>query len=198
MKKNKDVQYYVRKSWDDIESQIGIEYSFLANAKKACDKAEGYAVFDSQGKQVYPENNEQTLMAIADIEIGATIRLLPNVTYSSGKRINSQLFNTILYILDADETSYAIGHSKDGPKIGRVNKESVELVFTDGDSSFNTFVIQVLEDNTPLYNIPNNSAKIINYVNKYALFTIINEKDGFGKIKQGPGWIQLNQAYKLV
>ena len=42
--------YRVRKSWTDVKSQIGA-FSSLENAKKAC-KA-GYAVFDSNGKQVY-------------------------------------------------------------------------------------------------------------------------------------------------
>ena len=43
--------YRVRKSWSNAKSQIGA-FSSLENAKKAC-KA-GYAVFDSNGKQVYP------------------------------------------------------------------------------------------------------------------------------------------------
>ena len=43
--------YRVRKSWSDAKSQIDA-FSSLENAKKAC-KA-GYAVFDSNGKQVYP------------------------------------------------------------------------------------------------------------------------------------------------
>ena len=43
--------YRVRKSWTDAKSQIGA-FSSLENAKKAC-KA-GYAVIDSNGKQVYP------------------------------------------------------------------------------------------------------------------------------------------------
>ena len=43
--------YRVRKSWTDAKSQIGA-FSSLENAKKACKN--GYAVFDSNGKQVYP------------------------------------------------------------------------------------------------------------------------------------------------
>ena len=43
--------YRVRKSWADAKSQIGA-FSSLENAKKACKV--GYAVFDSNGKQVYP------------------------------------------------------------------------------------------------------------------------------------------------
>lgn len=43
--------YRVRKSWSDAKSQIGA-FSSLENAKKACKT--GYAVFDSNDKQVYP------------------------------------------------------------------------------------------------------------------------------------------------
>ncbi len=43
--------YRVRKTWTDAKSQIGA-FSSLENAKKACKN--GYAVFDSNGKQVYP------------------------------------------------------------------------------------------------------------------------------------------------
>lgn len=43
--------YRVRKTWSDSKSQIGA-YKSLDNAKKACKT--GYAVFDSNGKQVYP------------------------------------------------------------------------------------------------------------------------------------------------
>ena len=43
--------YRVRKSWADAKSQIGT-FSSLENAKKSCKT--GYAVFDSNGKQVYP------------------------------------------------------------------------------------------------------------------------------------------------
>ena len=43
--------YRVRKSWTDVKSQIGA-FSSLENAKKACKT--GYAVFDSNGKRVYP------------------------------------------------------------------------------------------------------------------------------------------------
>ena len=42
--------YRVRKSWTDVQSQIGA-YTVLENAKKAC--LPGYSVYDEDGKQVY-------------------------------------------------------------------------------------------------------------------------------------------------
>lgn len=46
--------YRVRRSWNDIPSQIGA-YSNLENAKKTCDNAgSGYYVFNSSGSVIYP------------------------------------------------------------------------------------------------------------------------------------------------
>lgn len=42
--------YRVRKSWDDVKSQLGA-FADESNAKKACKR--GYKVFDPQGKVVY-------------------------------------------------------------------------------------------------------------------------------------------------
>ena len=44
--------YRVRKTWADASSQKGA-YSNLDNAKKECDKYEGYHVFNSKGVSVY-------------------------------------------------------------------------------------------------------------------------------------------------
>lgn len=49
----KDELYRVRKSWNDIKSQIGA-YRILDNAKQACP--EGYSVFDSNGNVVYSKD----------------------------------------------------------------------------------------------------------------------------------------------
>ena len=46
--------YRVRKSWDDVKSQIGA-YKVLDNAKNNCPA--GYTVYDWDGKEVYPINN---------------------------------------------------------------------------------------------------------------------------------------------
>lgn len=45
--------YRVRKSWGDASSQLGA-FAVLDNAKALADKNPGYAVFDENGKQVYP------------------------------------------------------------------------------------------------------------------------------------------------
>ena len=49
--------YRVRKSWEDKDSQIGT-FTVFQNARNMVDLNPGYAAFDEDGKQVYPEENE--------------------------------------------------------------------------------------------------------------------------------------------
>lgn len=59
-KPEKEEIYRVRKTWKDSKSQVGA-YKVLANAKQACDKAgKEYHVYDSQGKEVYPNKEIDT------------------------------------------------------------------------------------------------------------------------------------------
>lgn len=51
---NTDNLYRVRKIWSDSKTQIGA-YASKENAVRACQLANPYSVFDSEGKQIYPE-----------------------------------------------------------------------------------------------------------------------------------------------
>lgn len=55
--------YRVRKTWEDVKSQIGA-FSNLENAKKACK--EGYSVFDIEGNVIYTptKSNESFLVKV--------------------------------------------------------------------------------------------------------------------------------------
>lgn len=50
--------YRVRKSWDDVKSQLGA-FKVLDYAKNKCDENPGYFVFDWNGEVVYPEIKEE-------------------------------------------------------------------------------------------------------------------------------------------
>ena len=50
--------YRVRKTWEDKSSQIGT-FTVLENAILMVDANPGYAVFDENGSQIYPQNHPQ-------------------------------------------------------------------------------------------------------------------------------------------
>ena len=59
---NTGEMYRIRKSWDDVKSQIGA-YRNLENAKKACK--EGYNVFNSAGECIYSNVVKKSVKEIA-------------------------------------------------------------------------------------------------------------------------------------
>lgn len=204
MKKNNEMQYYVRKSWEDVESQAGIDYNFFVNAKKACDKLDGYKVFNSNGEQVYPEVKLETakkieFITIKPLEKGDVVMINNNAsTFINGTIISETLLKEKLYIRDINETECTIARQLKGPVLGKISKEFLKP-FDENETTLltNSYVVQIIDENCYLYNKPN-SSQVLETLNKYSLFTIVNEKDGFGKIKIGPGWINLSQVRKLV
>ena len=61
----------------------------------------------------------------------------------------------------------------------------------------NPYLISITTDNTPVYHSANKNSGIVKRLNRFSLITIIDEKNGFGKIKVGAGWIDLSKVEKL-
>lgn len=71
--------YRVRKSWDDVQGQLGA-FEILDNAKKAC--IEGYKVYDSKGNVVYsPGSGFSPYLIKVDIS-DLRIRSGPGINHS--------------------------------------------------------------------------------------------------------------------
>lgn len=73
--------YRVRKTWKDVNSQIGA-YANLNNAKSVVDKNKGYYVFDEKGNVVYPTtSNTNYLVRITAKDL--YIRKGPGTNYEN-------------------------------------------------------------------------------------------------------------------
>lgn len=194
-----ELQYYVRKSWDDAASQVGIPYNFLINAKKACDKLDDYYVFDSNGTLVYPEIKKEILPKVEEkkmFNIGDEVKLIPGATFISGKEIKSSWFDAKLFVRDIEDNQITISNVKRGPTIGIV---SDQMIVDYNDNSFissNSFVA-IVNENTNIHNGAGKNHKVISQAKKYNLYTIIKEQDGWGKLQKGSGWIDLNKVDRL-
>lgn len=65
-------------------------------------------------------------------------------------------------------------------------------------NNMSNFLIKVIYEGSDGLNIrqePNAKAKINGQIFKDQVFTIVEEKDGWGKLKSGAGWISLNSKY---
>lgn len=192
MAKN-EMKYVVRKSWENVSSQAGLDYNFLANAKKACDKLDGYKVYNSNGIQVYPEAIKENVSSVS--YVGATVVIKDNVRkFEDGRKISYDHRTSPLVIVKETENTYFLAPSQDEEPLGELNRDKV--VFQDSAASIAAYFIQ-LSDDTPLYLSADANSTVINVLKKYSLFTIIDEKNGFGKIKKGAGWLDLSKVKKL-
>ena len=109
--------YRVRKSWDDIASQVGAYYN-LDNAKRECDRyGTAYHIFDESGTAIYPTTSAYRVKVMTD---ALNIRSGPGVNYS-----------------------------------------------------------------------------VVGCIKDCGVYTIVDEKNGFGKLKSGAGWISLQYVVKI-
>lgn len=86
--------YRVRKSWEDKASQIGANTVFQ-NAKNAVDANPGYAAFDDNGNQVYPEKASAFPYMVRITVTDLNYRKGPGVEYDSWGYIEPGVYTIV-------------------------------------------------------------------------------------------------------
>lgn len=93
----KEQMYRVRKSWNDVKSQVGA-YKVLDNAKKKRDELGGeYKVYDTEGNVVYPAEPAESEEYLVKVDItDLNIRTGPGMQYSkTGKFTGKGVFTIV-------------------------------------------------------------------------------------------------------
>jgi hypothetical protein len=190
--------YRVRKSWDDPKSQIGA-YKSLENAKVARDKSgPAYSVYNSKGEKVYPSSTPvETPVAQNGFKRGDKVRLLSNAKYTSGKAIPTWVFEKVLYAREvrADGTC-VISTVSAGPVTGVVYQKDL-IPYEANNPSFSPYVVRITADILNVRADAGTSYAVKTQVKKNELYTIVDEKNGWGKLKSGAGWIHLGYTKKV-
>ena len=195
------ILYYVRKTWENAKSQVGA-FSNLDNAKKACDKAgKDYEVYNKNGISIYPipgVSAEQSTYKVLD-----EVKLITDAVYSNGVKIPNWVQNSKLYIRQImEDGTLVISTQKTGPITGAVSStqvvpysQSIEIAQEDKEK-FEPYTVII---NTNVLNVRNGAGtnyKINTQVTNGGLYTIVEEKNGWGKLKSGAGWISLEYTKK--
>ena len=84
-----------------------------------------------------------------------------------------------------------------GGKTGFINLRYAKPYVETSNSSVVNYRVRILADSLNVRQQPNASATITTSVAKGGVFTIVEEKDGWGKLKSGAGWINLSYTEKL-
>ena len=130
-------------------------------------------------------------------KIGNHVQLIPGAIYlNNNKEVPDAISKIQLYVREVKDNSCIVARAATGPILGEVANDFLRLL--DGNMAMiEPYYIQVKNINIPLYNSPNKNSGIIRRLDLFELLTIIDEKNEFGKIKKGAGWVELAKVHKL-
>ena len=192
--------YRVRKTWEDSKSQVGA-YADLENAKKACDKAgKEYEVYNSKGVAVYPVAPAEK--EVSSYKVGDEVSLISGAKYSNGLSIPTWLYSYKLYVREIrKDGNIIISTQKTGAVTGVVAPSQIVPYKATATATTNpTFVPYIVRVATDVLNVRSGAGtnyKITTQIHANELYTIVDEKNGWGKLKSGAGWISLNYVKKV-
>ena len=192
--------YRIRKTWEDEKSQVGA-YSDLNNAKKACDKAgKDYEVYNSKGVAIYPVAPAEK--EVSSFKVGDEVSLINGAKYSNGLSIPTWLYSYKMYVREIrKDGNVVISTQKTGAITGVVAPSQIipykATTITSANPTFVPYIVRISADILNVRNGAGTNYKINGQVKKYELYTIVDEKNGWGKLKSGAGWIALNYTTKV-
>ena len=130
-------------------------------------------------------------------KINDTVQVLPGSIYlNTNKEIPDSILNIKLYVREVKENSCVIARAKTGAILGEISNENLKVI--DGNiAAIEPYLVRIPADNIPLYNSANKNSGIIKRLNRFSLITIVDEKNNFGKIKVGAGWIDLSKVERI-
>ena len=133
------------------------------------------------------------------LEIGMEVALLNGAVFTNGKSIASWMFGKKLFVRKINGSDITISTVKTGAVSGIVNKQWLKEWNSELEAApgFEAYVVAVTGDVVNVRAGAGTNYKINTQVKQNQLYTIIDEKDGWGKMKNGSGWISLDYVRKI-
>ena len=180
--------YRVRKSWDNVASQLGA-FSSLENAKAACKT--GYSVFDENGNVVYPVATSTS----STFSVGQEVKLVSGAKYTNGKSIPSWVLKSKLYVREVQSNGNIVFSTLKSGAITGVAAAKYFIGYT-GVDVFKPYTVRVDVDALNVRKGPSVLYGRVTVVRRGEVYTIVQEKSGWGQLKSGAGWIKLSYTKK--
>lgn len=122
--------------------------------------------------------------------IGDAVKIVPNAVLANGRPVPENAINIKVFVRDIQDGQYVIGRTMNGALLGVLPEKFVKH-FLENEAVIKPYAIQVLDDDFPVYHSPSKTSGIIRRVDNTSLFMIIDERNGFGKLQIGAGWVEL-------
>ena len=128
----------------------------------------------------------------SSFSVGDEVRLVSGATYTSGKKIPAWVFESKLYVRQINGDNVVISTLKTGAVTGTVNKKYLTAY-----DDFKPYKVKVTVDKLNIRSGPGTQYKIVGSITDNGVYSIVNESNGFGKLKSGAGWISLGYCKKV-
>lgn len=162
----------------------------LANKVTAKLGGNGASVTPIQQKPIKPNPNTPS----TGFKKGQVIQLKPGSTYYNGKAIPPRVFGSTLYYRGQNSNGIIFSTQKTGAITGVVKPSAVVTPSTSAIST--SYVVKITTNALNIRKGPGTNYAIIGCIRDKGTYTIVEEKNGWGRLKNGAGWISLSYTKK--
>lgn len=127
---------------------------------------------------------------------GDIIKLKSGATYVTGEAIPTWVLNSTLYYRGKNAQGIIFSILKTGAITGVVSASMIQDSSA-AASTTSAYLVKVTASALNVRKGPGTSYAIATVVHQGEVYTIVGEKNGFGKLKSGAGWISLEYAEKI-
>ena len=195
---------YATSVWSKLEkaeSVLGASNVVLFKFERPSDTSEKVQQLRaSYGQKYY---NLYADFELPTVKVGNKVCLKEGAVYASGAKIPEWLFKYEFYVrqIKADN-KIVISTSSTGPVTGIVELRFLDLIKNNvvvggATVNFEPYLIKVTASALNVRSGPSTKHKITTQINKNHVFTIVDEQNGWGKLKSGAGWIHLDYTRKI-
>lgn len=124
-----------------------------------------------------------------DFKVGQEIALISGAKYTSGKTIPDWVIKSKLYVRSVrPNKDIVFSTQKTGAVTGVVNPSQIKSA---------SYLVKVTADVLNVRSGPGTNYKINTQIKRNEVYTIVDAKNGWGKLKSGAGWISLNYTKRV-
>lgn len=126
---------------------------------------------------------------------GDIIQLKAGAKYYNGKSIPSWVFGKTLYYRGSNKNGVVFSTLKTGAVTGIVKPEMIVSSNVQEEIFNEKFAVQILASSLYIRKGPAKTYVAVGTVKAPHVFVIVEERDGWGRLENGKGWISLSEKY---
>ena len=142
----------------------------------------------------------------SQIKVGDKVKVASNAIYTNGKEVPTFVKNLEWIVHSVTGSRIVINKSVDGKysimspvdsKYLTVVEESKETQTTPAQDTFKPYIVRVTATLLNYRKGPGSQYPVNGQIKNGGAYTIVEEKDGWGRLKSGAGWIMLDYVEKI-